>query len=141
TLGSAAAAIALYAGSYERLSQRALEGAPPQGSASLFAGAARNRRFARAVRRPLSAAVRSFTIRTLVRSRTHRMMFAVYAGFALALIMSSALSIAFRNRGAGFWEPGLAMMSMPLIAQFLLLVAVRVIVAIPSEPKARWVFR
>ena len=85
--------------------------------------------------------MRTFTIRTLVRSRTHRMMFAVYTGFALALIMSSALSIAFRNRGAGFWAPGLAMMSMPLIAQFLLLVAIRVIVAIPSEPKARWVFR
>ena len=57
------------------------------------------------------------------------MMFAVYAGFALALIMSSALSIALRNRGAGFWEPGVAMMSMPLVAQFLLLVA---------HPRASW---
>ena len=141
TLASAAAAIALYAFSYERLSQRALEGAPTRGSASLLARAARNRRLARAVKRPLPAAVRDFTIRTLVRSRTHRMKFAVYAGFALALIMSSAISIAYINRGAGVWEPGLAMMSMPLIAQFLLLVAIRVIVSIPSEPKARWVFR
>jgi len=32
-------------------------------------------------------------------------------------------------------------MSMPLVAQFLLLIAIRAIVAIPSEPKARWVFR
>ena len=69
------------------------------------------------------------------------MMFAVYGGFALAIILSSAVSIALRNRGAGFWQPGISMMSMPLVAQFLLLIAIRAIVAIPSEPKARWVFR
>ena len=69
------------------------------------------------------------------------MMFAVYGGFALAFILSSAVSIALRNHGAGFWQPGISMMSMPLVAQFLMLIAVRAIVAIPSEPKARWVFR
>jgi hypothetical protein len=69
------------------------------------------------------------------------MMFAVYGGFTVAIILSSAVSIALRNRGAGFWEPGISMMSMPLVAQFLLLSAIRAIVGIPSEPKARWVFR
>lgn len=69
------------------------------------------------------------------------MMCAVYGGFALAIILSSAVSIALRNGGAGFWQPGISMMSMPLVAQFLLLIAIRAIVAIPSEPKARWVFR
>jgi hypothetical protein len=141
TVGAAAAAVALYAFSYGRLSQRALEGVTARTSASLFTRLAGTRRLSRAVNRPLATAVRAFTIRTLVRSRTHRMMFAVYAGFALALIMSSVLSLAFRDHGAGFWQPGLAMMSMPLIAQFLLLFAIRAIVAIPSEPKARWVFR
>jgi hypothetical protein len=141
TLGSAAAAIALYAFSYERLSQRALEGVAARTTASVFTRLAGTRRLSRTANRPLAAAVRAFTIRTLIRSRTHRMMFAVYAGFALALILSSVLSIAFRNQGAGFWQPGLAMMSMPLVAQFLLLFAIRAIVAIPSEPKARWIFR
>ena len=103
TLGRAAlAAVALYAFSYSDLSQRALEGVAVRAtSASLFARVARNRRLSRPVNRPLAAAVRGFTLRTLIRSRTHRMMFAVYAGFALALILSSALSIAFRNGGAG----------------------------------------
>jgi hypothetical protein len=141
TIAAALAAVALYAFSYERLSQRALEGVATRGSASWLIRLAGTRRLRRAVNRPLAAAVRAFTIRTLFRSRTHRMMFAVYAGFALALILSSVLSLAFRNRGAGFWQPGLAMMSMPLVAQFLLLIAVRAIVAIPSEPKARWIFR
>jgi hypothetical protein len=141
TVGAAVAAVGLYAFSYTRLSQRALEGVIPRTSASLVARTARNRRLSRTVNRPLAAAVRGFMVRTLVRSRTHRMMFAVYGGFALALILSSGISVAFRNGGEGLWRPGLAMMSMPLIAQFLLLIALRAIVAIPSEPKARWVFR
>jgi hypothetical protein len=141
TIGTALLAIVLYGSSYGRLSQRALEGVTPRASASRFTRSDRARTVAGAVSRPLTAAVRRFTIRTLVRSRTHRMMFAVYGGFALAFILSSAVSIALRNHGAGFWQPGITMMSMPLIAQFILLIAIRGIVAIPSEPKARWVFR
>ena len=59
------------------------------------------------------------------------MMFAVYAGFALAIDVSSALSLALRKGLAGFREPGPAMMSMPLVVQFLLLVALRVIIGRP----------
>ena len=141
TIGAALAAIGLYAASYDRLSQRALEGVAPRASAAGFRPAGRSRWLAGFANRPVTEAVRAFTIRTLFRSRTHRMMFAVYGGFAVAIILSSAVSIALRNRGAGFWEPGIGMMSMPLVAQFLLLSAVRAIVGIPSEPKARWVFR
>jgi hypothetical protein len=139
TIGAAFTAVGLYAASYDRLSQRALEGVAPRSSA--FRPTVRNRWVAGRLRRPVTHAVRAFTIQTLFRSRTHRMMLAVYGGFALAVILSSAVSIALRNHGAGFWQPGISMMSMPLVAQFLLLIAIRAIVAIPSEPKARWVFR
>jgi hypothetical protein len=141
TIGAAMAAVGLYAASYDRLSQRALEGVAPRASAPAFRPVGRGRWLGVFANRPVTEAVRAFTIRTLFRSRTHRMMFAVYGGFAFAIILSSAVSIALRNRGAGFWEPGISMMSMPLVAQFLLLSAVRAIVGIPSEPKARWVFR
>jgi hypothetical protein len=141
TIGAAGAAVGLYAASYDRLSQRALEGVASRASAWALWPTSRTRRLSGVMSRPVRDAIRSFTIRTLLRSRTHRMMFAVYGGFALAIIMSSAVSIALRNRGAGFWQPGISMMSMPLVAQFLLMVAIRAIVAIPSEPKARWVFR
>ena len=101
----------------------ALEGVAPARQRS--GRRSRNRWLAGVVNRPVTHAVRAFTIRTLFRSRTHRMMFAVYGGFALAIILSSAVSIALRNRGAGFWQPGISMMSMPLVAQFLLLIAIR----------------
>ena len=141
TIGAALSAVGLYAASYDRLSQRALEGVAPRTSAPAFGPAGRSRWLVGFAKRPVTVAVRAFTIQTLFRSRTHRMMFAVYGGFAFAIVLSSAVSIALRNGGAGFWEPGISMMSMPLVAQFLLLSAIRAIVGIPSEPKARWVFR
>ena len=140
TIAAAVLAPALYAASYSHLSQRALEG-----PAAAAAGSARTHRarvrLARLVGRPLAGAIRWFTLRTLFRSRPHRMMFAVYGGFAIAIVVSSALSLVLRTGLAGFQQPGHALMSMPLVVQFLLLVALRVITAVPSEPKARWVFR
>jgi hypothetical protein len=137
TLLSIALAIGLYATSYDLLARRALEGAAPR------SGKAKDRvpQLSLNSRQPLTAAVREFTVKTLARSRSHRMMFAIYAGVALAFVISSAVSVLFRNAEAGIWKPGLAMLSMPLIVQFIMLIAVRVITSVPSEPKARWVFR
>jgi hypothetical protein len=140
TLLSTALAIGLYAASYDLLSRRALEGAAPTRGRARQLALARAAQLSRTVSRPLTVAVRQFTVRTLTRSRSHRMMLAIYAGIALAFVISSAVSVAFRN-GGGVWQPGLAMLSMPLIIQFLMLVALRVITSVPSEPKARWVFR
>jgi hypothetical protein len=143
TVASAALTLALYASSYAALSRRALDGPAPQGRGASRAWLARllQRGPTRGFNSPLRTAIRQFTIRTLARSRTHRMMLAVYAGIALAIVMSSALSVAMRDSGAALWSPGLTMLSMPLIVQFFMLVAIRVIIAVPSEPKARWVFR
>ena len=140
TLAAAVLAPALYGASYSHLSQRALEG-PAMRAAGIARTNRARARLARSVSRPLAGAIRWFTLRTLFRSRSHRMMFAVYAGFALAIDVSSALSLALRKGLAGFQEPGPEMMSMPLVVQFLLLAALRVITAVPSDPKARWVFR
>ena len=140
TLAATVLAPALYGASYSYLSQRALEG-PAMRAAGIARTNRARARLARSVSRPLAGAIRWFTLRTLFRSRSHRMMFAVYAGFALAIDVSSALSLALRKGLAGFQEPGPEMMSMPLVVQFLLLAALRVITAVPSDPKARWVFR
>ena len=130
TLAAAVLAPALYGASYSYLSQRALEGPARRAAGSARTNRARAR-LARLVSRPLAGAIRWFTLRTLFRSRSHRMMFAVYAGFALAIDVSSALSLALRKGLAGFQEPSPEMMSMPLVVQFLLLVALRVITAVP----------
>ncbi len=140
TVAAAVLAPALYGASYSYLSQRALEGPATRAMGSAGTNRARAR-LARLVDRPLAGAIRWFTLRTLFRSRSHRMMFAVYGGFAIAIVVSSALSLALRKGLAGFQHPGHELMSMPLVVQFLLLVALRVITAVPSEPKARWVFR
>ena len=143
TIVSAALALALYALSYSHLSRRALDG--PASQSGRVPRTAVSRLLTRApthgFNSPLRTAIRQFAIRTLVRSRSHRMMLAVYAGVALAIVMSSAVSVAVRNGGAGLWQPGISMLSMPLVIQFLLLVGLRVIIAIPAEPKARWAFR
>ena len=143
TIGSALLAVGLYALSYPHLSRRALDG--PVAQSTHVPRAAVSRALGHVPRRgfnsPLRTAIRQFTIRTLARSRSHRMMLAVYAGVALAIVMSSAVSVAVRNNGAGLWQPGISMISMPLVVQFLLLIGLRVIIAIPAEPKARWAFR
>lgn len=140
-LGLVGLAPALYGLSYTLLSQRALEGPPRQSRRGLWRAGRGGSWLWRLVESPLPGAIRTFALRTLVRSRPHRMMFAVYLGFAFAIVVSSALSLALRNNGAGLWQPGGVMMSMPLAIQFVLLAALRVIMTIPSEPKARWIFR
>ena len=143
TLLTVVLAPAAYALSYRRLSQRALEGPAPRG-----AGTERSRMaqsgsglFRRGFNAPVPMAIRHFTVRTLVRSRSHRMMVAVYLGFAIAFVLSSVISIVIRYSSGALARPDIAMLSMPLLVQFLMLVGIRAIVAVPSEPKARWVFR
>lgn len=142
TVTSVALGIGLYAASYRHLSRRALEGPAPQSRSTRAAVAtllSAGDRLGGGP--PVRRAVRQFAMRTLARSRTHRMMLAVYAGIPLAIVVSSAVSAAVTNGGSGLWRPTLPMLSMPLVLQFFLLVGIRVIVAVPSEPKARWVFR
>jgi hypothetical protein len=142
TAASCVLAPGLYAASYRRLSRRALEGPPPRSGGTRAAVAAvmeLNERLGTGS--PVRTAIRQFAIRTLVRSRTHRMMFAVYAGVALAIVCSSGVSIALTDGGRQLWRPTLATLSMPLVLQFFLLIGIRVIIAVPSEPRARWVFR
>jgi hypothetical protein len=142
-IASAGLAVGLYAASYGLLSKRALEGSGTRGrrpARERIAGVLR-RLPAPRFNAPLRASIRQFALHTLARSRYHRMMLAVYGGVALAIVFSSGLSVAVRNDGAGLWRPGVSMLSMPLIFQFLMLIGIRVIVAVPSEPRARWVFR
>ena len=140
-LASVALAFSLYALCYSHLARRALEG--PSGQGHGHASASRAGILRRLPRSgpPLRRAVRQFAVRTLIRSRTHRMMLAIYAGIALAIVLSSAVSVAMVRGGTQLWRPNLAMLSMPLVIQFCLMVGIRAISAVPCEPKARWIFR
>ena len=100
TAASLVAAVALYALGYQALATQALETPPPERGWIQRLGAALARR---SQRRPASGraavtrAVRDFTIRTLVRSRQHRTLVALYVGLGLALVVSSILPVALQR--------------------------------------------
>ena len=134
-----AATIGLYAIGYGRLAARALE-TPDRSTGSMPVVAfARLVRFA-FVRRGEEQAVCAFVLRVVSRSSRHRMLTAAYVGGAVAIILATLIS-AFVRAGAGLLaEPSVATLSPPLILGAGLVVASRVLLAIPADLPAKWVF-
>ena len=102
TLSVTALAILLYGASYARLTRHAIETPPGAPAACRRPGGARSPAGSRgggAVRH-VKRAVCAYTLRTLVRSRQHRMLLALYFAVALALIVSGALPLALGARSA-----------------------------------------
>lgn len=144
-LATAAAAV-LAAGlmilTHGRLMRRALEGREATGRSGRVIG----RVFGRVAdifwhRRSIERAAFAFTLRTLVRSRTHGMLLALYVGVALALVVSGLIPVLLRQGLAGFARPDVPLLSPPFILAFLTLAGMRVVIAIPVEPKANWIVR
>jgi hypothetical protein len=133
-------AIVLFVCTHARLTRRALESReiPSAGRSAVFNPAALMRR---ACRHPVARGVFEFTIKSLVRRRSHRLLMAIYVGIACALIASAIVPIAIRDGLSGFATPGVELLSAPLVLQFLSLIGMRVAIAIPIEPKANWLFR
>ena len=141
TLGSAVVATALLAGSYRRLVRIALE--TIDRSRETQAGLARRVSSALArllTKDPVRRAIAGFTLRTLSRSRTHLILLATYLGFATAIALPSFVPLILR-RGSGLDVPSIAVLSLPLVFNFFALVALRVLLALPTEIKANWIFR
>ena len=132
--------IVLFLATHARLTRRALESREVTGQ-----DGARRRHTAWLVglicRRPVERAAFEFTLKTLIRSRSHRLLMSIYVGGAFALIGSGIVPIAMRDGFAGFATPGVVLLSAPLVIGFFALVGMRVALAIPVEPKASWLFR
>ena len=138
---AAAGAALLLLASYGRLVRMALEttpGARRRSSAVRRASAALG---ALVARDPVQRAVAGFTFRTMTRSRTHLVLLASYTGAALALVLAGLIPIVARRGLAALDAPSVALLSAPLVGNFILLAGVRVLLAIPTEVKANWVFR
>ncbi len=93
------------------------------------------------VRRPIERALCAFTLKTLMRSRTHRMLMAVYLGIALALSLSGLIPMLIRFGVQALEKPGVFVLSIPLMVLFITLAGLRAVFALPVEPRANWVFR
>ena len=135
-----AAAAGIFVATHARLTRRAIEGVERHGRALVLAHAcARAARLVHAG--PVSLATFAFTLRTLARTRNHRLLMAMYVGVGLAFIASAIVPLVLRGGAAGFFVPGIELLSAPFFLSFFTLVGLRVAVAIPVEPKARWVLR
>jgi CubicO group peptidase (beta-lactamase class C family) len=130
------ATAAAYAGSYVRALRMIVE--QPD-----VAPAIRQRWLPR-FRRGFHTAIVHFSIRSLLRSRQHRLILAFY------LALAFAFSVLFLNAPQGFaglnvedpWQPG----SVPLLASTLVLMSAwvagaRVVFSLPLELRANWIFR
>jgi hypothetical protein len=138
---TSATAIALCALTHGRLTRLALESRGMTGSQWrwIVAGSARIARTLCPY--PVGRAVFEFTLRTLARSRSHRLLMATYVGVALAFAGSAIIPLVLRRGLAGFAEPCLELLATPLIISCLTIVGMRVAIAIPVEPKANWIVR
>ena len=142
--------VAVYAFGYRRLLVRAVE-TPPRSTRSIFSRAASRVVRATIVRRPEEQAITGFTIRAISRSSRHSMMIAIYVGVAFALVSTTLITDVVRFGQTALaspmttWTqrmgPPLAVLMAPLMISAALAVGVRVVITIPAEMQARWIFQ
>ena len=93
------------------------------------------------LRTPFQKGCFSFSLKTLFRSETHRLVMTAVAGLALVL-GSQALMNAFEGSKSA-QEAALTpdALSIPFIVSFLVIVGLRVVFEIPVELRANWIFQ
>jgi hypothetical protein len=138
-----AVAILLYGASYARLTRNAIE--TPPGSPVRLPFARLRTVMAHAPiwlrGSHIERAVCAFTLRTLARSRQHRMLLALYLAVALALVVSGTMPLMLEHDPRALAHPRVALMSAPLVVLFFMLIGMRALFAIPVELGANWLFR
>lgn len=101
----------------------------------------------RLLRRPIEeAAIVSFILKTLARSRQHKLLLSAYFGVGLAILINSYLGLAFDGRvyrrvEARQEDVLLTAISAPLVLSFFFLSGVRVVFSLPVAIQANWIFR
>jgi hypothetical protein len=138
TVSAAAGVFVATHGRLTRLAIESQDGGKPRHRAVASLLDAVTRVFAR---RATSRAIFEFALRTLARSRSHRLLLSTYIGVALALVASAVVPPVLRSGLAAFAQPSVETLSIPLVIGFFTIVGIRVAVAIPVEPKANWIFR
>ncbi len=135
-----ALAIGAYALSYRRCFTKSSESIATFATAD---GAIRNRKGCRAadlfLRTPFERGCFSFTLKALFRSENHMLIVGGFAGIGIVLGSETLFQSASAG-GASRW-PSAAVLSIPLIALYLLLVGLRFSFEIPVMQKANWIFR
>ena len=92
-------------------------------------------------RGPFERAILQFTARTLARSRQHRMMLAIYGGFAFALALAFSRSFLEGSSRVPWNTPNVPFVVGGLLLISCAVVGVRALFAVPFALPANWIFR
>jgi len=135
-----AATVAIYALGYEKLLKRAVE-TPPRSTRSIFA--ALGSRIVRwtFIRRPEEQAICAFVVRAVARSGRHSLLLSIYFGTALALMVTFVLPDLLRQGLSSLSSPTISVLALPLVLSVGLAVGLRILISIPAEMPARWIFQ
>lgn len=131
--------IGIYAFGYKRLLARAME-TPPRSTRSIAVTLASwtIRRF---IRRPEEQAIAGFILRAISRSGRHSMLLSIYVGAGLAMMVAFVLPEILRTGAKAFAEPSVFVLALPLVLSAALAIGFRILITMPAEMPARWVFQ
>jgi len=132
------AAAAAYAFSYMRTIRQIVEQAD-------IASARRSFRWLPRFGNGVQTAIGQFSVRTLARSRQHRLVLAFYLGIGLAFTIPLISGLA-TPQGADapvivWYRPNAAMLAASVMIMALVVLGLRVVFAFPLELRANWIFR
>ena len=131
---------AIYVFGYQRLLKRAVE-TPSRSTRSLPMRAVSRVVRWTFVRRPEEQAVCAFLIRAIARSGRHSLLMSIYVGASLAMMITFVLPDVIRFGASALAKPSLAALALPLVLSAGLTVGIRILITIPAEMPARWVFQ
>ncbi len=131
---------AIYAFGYQRLLARAVE-TPPRSTRSWATRLASGTVRRLWIRRPEDQAIAAFLLRAISRSSRHSMLMSIYIGAALAMMVTFVLPDILRFGASAFAKPSLSVLALPLVLSVGLAVGVRILMTIPAEMPARWIFQ
>jgi hypothetical protein len=88
----------------------------------------------------LAGAITLFSLRTLLRSRRHRMILSIYVGLGIALVLGFT-HIRSNGRASSVTGISTSFLLATILTMTLSVLALRVVVAIPIALPANWIFR
>jgi hypothetical protein len=136
----AAITAGIYAFGYRRLLKRAVE-TPSRSTRSLPVRILSRVVRWTFVRRPEEQAICAFLIRAISRSGRHSLLMSIYVGASLAMMITFVLPDIIRLGPSALAAPTLAVLALPLVLSAGLTVGIRILITIPAEIPARWLFQ
>jgi hypothetical protein len=93
------------------------------------------------LRSPSERAAFHFIRQTTLRSRSHRVLVAAYAGVGLGLVFQSLTAATAAGNRSWWQHPQGALLPVPLVLSLFLLLGLRYAFTVPAELRANWLFQ